>query len=154
MFGGFPLAIYLVFGVFRDLTTLGFTLSEARDGGKPPHLQEDAFLQAPAWPGDISRKAFQAIKSATSQPPHPAKSIPTCNPKQPFINGCFNWMIPNLYIENGCFTKHPFINGCLGFQEILPWPIKTWSVDDFDKIPIPGAYLFNRIQLREFLADH
>ena len=30
---------------------------------------------------------------------------------QPFINGCFNWIIPNLYIENGCFTKHPFING-------------------------------------------
>ena len=25
-------------------------------------------------------------------------------------------MIPNLYIENGCFTQHPFINGCLGFQ--------------------------------------
>ena len=41
----------------------------------------------------------------------------TWNPKQPFINGCFNWMIPNLYIGNGCFTKHPFINGCLGFQE-------------------------------------
>ena len=37
-------------------------------------------------------------------------------PKQPFINGCFNWMIPNLYIGNGCFTKQPFINGCLGFQ--------------------------------------
>ncbi len=41
----------------------------------------------------------------------------TWNPKQPFINGCFNWMIPNLYIGNGCFTKHPFLNGCLGFQE-------------------------------------
>ena len=27
------------------------------------------------------------------------------------INGCFNWMIPNLYLENGCFTKHPFKNG-------------------------------------------
>ena len=40
----------------------------------------------------------------------------TWNPKQPFINGCFNWMIPNLYIENGCFTNHAFINGCLGFQ--------------------------------------
>ena len=40
------------------------------------------------------------------------------NPKQPFLNGCFSWMIPNLYIENGCFTKHPFINGCLGFQDI------------------------------------
>ena len=34
----------------------------------------------------------------------------------PFINGCFNWMIPNLYIKNGCFTKHPFKTGCLGFQ--------------------------------------
>ena len=40
----------------------------------------------------------------------------TWNPEQPFINGCFNWMIPNLYIGNGCFTKHLFINGCLGFQ--------------------------------------
>ena len=38
------------------------------------------------------------------------------NLKQPLTNGCFNWMIPNLYIENGCFTKHPFINGCLGVQ--------------------------------------
>ncbi len=36
---------------------------------------------------------------------------------QPFINGCFNWMIPNLCIGNGRFTKHLFINGCLGFQE-------------------------------------
>ena len=26
----------------------------------------------------------------------------------PFISGCFNWMIPILYIGNGCFTKHPF----------------------------------------------
>ena len=43
----------------------------------------------------------------------------SCNPKQPFINGCFSWMIPNLYIGNGCFTKHPFINGCLGFQVVL-----------------------------------
>ena len=25
-------------------------------------------------------------------------------------------MIPNLYIENGCFTKHPLKHGCLGFQ--------------------------------------
>ncbi len=53
----------------------------------------------------------------------------TWNPKQPFINGCFNWMIPNLYIGNGCFTKHPFINGCLGFQALKPiknkWNKKT-----------------------------
>ena len=32
----------------------------------------------------------------------------TWNPKQPFINGCFNWMIPNHCIENGCFTKKGF----------------------------------------------
>ena len=48
----------------------------------------------------------------------------TWNPKQPFINGCFNWMIPNLYIGKGCFTKHLFKNGCLGFQvstmDIIP----------------------------------
>ena len=42
--------------------------------------------------------------------------IYTWNPKQPFINGCFTWMIANLYIGNGCFTKHQFLNGCLGFQ--------------------------------------
>ena len=23
----------------------------------------------------------------------------------PFFTGCFSWMIPNLYIKNGCFTK-------------------------------------------------
>ena len=51
----------------------------------------------------------------------------TWNPKQPFINGCFNWMIPNLYIGNGCFTKHPFLNGCLGFQVTIIWPSGTVS---------------------------
>ena len=33
-----------------------------------------------------------------------------------FINGCFNWMIPNHYMKDCCFTKHPFNNGCLGYQ--------------------------------------
>ena len=28
--------------------------------------------------------------------------------KHPFINGCFNWMIPNHYMKNCCFTKQPF----------------------------------------------
>ena len=37
--------------------------------------------------------------------------ITSWNPKHLFMNGCFNWMIPNLYIGNGCFTKHLFING-------------------------------------------
>ena len=59
------------------------------------------------------------LRSSNFTPPElsfAAKWRSTWNPKQPFINGCFNWMIPNLYIENGCFTKHPFISGCLGFQ--------------------------------------
>ena len=40
----------------------------------------------------------------------------TWNSKQPVFYGCFNWMIQNLYIGNGCFTKHPLKTGCLGFQ--------------------------------------
>ncbi len=53
----------------------------------------------------------------------------TWNPKQPFINGCFNWMIPNLYIGNGWkspnihfkvvvwgsrYMKDPWFEGFLG----------------------------------------
>ena len=30
-----------------------------------------------------------------------------------------NWMIPNLYMGNGCLTKHPFKFGCLEFQVLL-----------------------------------
>ena len=56
--------------------------------------------------------------------------LSTWNPKQPFINGCFNWMIPNLYIGNGCFTKHLFINGCLEFQ----------VVTKFHNVPCPSYY--------------
>ena len=42
--------------------------------------------------------------------------IPSWNPKQPVFYGCFNWMIPNHFIKNGCFTKHPLKHGCLGYQ--------------------------------------
>ena len=42
----------------------------------------------------------------------------TWNPKR-----CFNWMIPNLYLGNGCFTKHPFKSGCLGFQVYILFAI-------------------------------
>ncbi len=30
-----------------------------------------------------------------------------------------NWMIPNLYIGNGCFTKHPLKIGRLGYQAYI-----------------------------------
>ena len=55
-------------------------------------------------------------------PPFPTdKLTSTWNPKQPFINGFFNWMIPNLYLGNGWKSPniHPFINGCLGFQVLI-----------------------------------
>ena len=38
------------------------------------------------------------------------------NLKHPFLNGCFSWMIPNLYMGNGCLNKHLFKTGCLEFQ--------------------------------------
>ena len=34
--------------------------------------------------------------------------------KQPLLNGSFSWMIPKLYIQNGCFTKNPLKNGLFG----------------------------------------
>ena len=47
----------------------------------------------------------------------------TWNLKHLFINGCFNWMIPNLYIVNGGFTKHPFKTGWLsGTRYAYTWP--------------------------------
>ena len=42
----------------------------------------------------------------------------TWNSEQPVFYGCFNWMIPNHDIRNGCFTKHPLNNGCLGYQGV------------------------------------
>ena len=48
---------------------------------------------------------------------------------QPFINGCFNWMLPNLNIENGCFTKHPFINGCLRFKVVIVFSCLERAID-------------------------
>ena len=50
--------------------------------------------------------------------------IYTWNPKQPFINGCFNGMIPNLYIENGCHQTsiYKWLFGVPGIY-ILPWKL-------------------------------
>ena len=53
------------------------------------------------------------------------------NPKQPDFYGCFNWMIPNLYLGHGCFTKHPFKSGCLGFQVVLGCGFCWGLLDDF-----------------------
>ena len=50
------------------------------------------------------------------------QSMNSWNSKQPVFYGCFNWMIPNLSIKNGCSTKHPLKDGCLVYQvEIAPF---------------------------------
>ena len=76
----------------------------------------DGVVQAPHLGGGFIHM-FRLLQGTK---PRKRLWIITWNPKQPLINGCFNWMIPNLYIENGCFTKHPFINGCLGFRTHIP----------------------------------
>ena len=84
------------------------SMPRPRPKSKTPHLSPAETPRGTLCHG----RTFRTFGQLDSIP------ITTWNPKQPFINGCFNWMIPNLYIENGCFTKHPFINGCLGFQEL------------------------------------
>ena len=77
------------------------------------------------------------------------------NPKQPFINGCFNWMIPNLYIGNGCFTKHLFINGCLGFQAIKSLGmVKSVFVVSFTYFSLVGGLKFQPISQIVVKLDH
>ena len=65
--------------------------------------------------------------------------LPTWNPKQPFINGCFNWMIPNLYIGNDKWLFHqtsilnwlfgvPGSSWCPTFNW-LTGRLKDWRID-------------------------
>ena len=44
---------------------------------------------------------ISAINRTSEKSTWHLKILTTWNPKHPFINGCFNWMIPNLYIGNG-----------------------------------------------------
>ena len=84
--------------------------------------------------GGLSRKGRQAtamrfigavIEAATIKAPFSwsfnqlkdKQMRSTWNSKQPVFNECFNWMIPNHCIKNGCLTKHPLKTGCLEFQE-------------------------------------
>ena len=79
---------------------------------RPTHRDRDDR----SWPLAFPQQSL--VSAIRAMPKHVKRVVwrTAWNPKQPFINGCFNWMIPNLYIENRCFTKHPFINGCLRFQ--------------------------------------
>ena len=96
-----------------------------------PHCHSCVALSLIPWPYMLISSWHQRCSSrkllgrASLKTPHwfviwrSLKLIHTWNPKHPFINGCFNWMIPNLYTENGCLTKHQFQTGCLGFQVLV-----------------------------------
>ena len=47
--------------------------------------------------------------------------ISSWNMTYEFLNGCFNWMIPNLYIGNGCLSKHPFQLWFFGVPGVVLW---------------------------------
>ena len=36
-----------------------------------------------------------------------------------YVDGCFTWMIQNLYLGHVCFTKYPFNTGYLQFQIMI-----------------------------------
>ncbi len=61
------------------------------------------------------KKNAKRFFADTKTPPFSMNTY-TWNLKHLFINGCFNWMIPNLYIGNGCSTKKTCKTGCLGYQ--------------------------------------
>ena len=59
-------------------------------------------------------------------------------------NGCFNWMIPNLYIGNGCFTKHPFLNGCQrGSRYMIKIISNLWFLFTFSGVSQVARFNFD-----------
>ena len=73
------------------------------------------------------------------------------NPKHPLISGCFNWMIPILYIGNGCFTKHPIKNGCLEYQVYIVAHVCVYmcKVDDKLRCFVFFSYCIDRCSLKK-----
>ena len=66
-------------------------------------------IQPPAIKRSDSGRLGQFLipKGGENEAPGKPRSVTAWNPKQPYINdvnGCFNWMISNLYIGNGWFT--------------------------------------------------
>ena len=64
----------------------------------------------------ISRNSGDGFRGFIHTDPHSRVMTPAWSSKQPVLNGCFNWMIPNHYMKNWCFTKHPFKTRLFGFQ--------------------------------------
>ena len=83
------------------------------------------------------------IKCEVGHPPKKEVSlvlgIHTVNLKHPLQSGCFNLMIPNLYMKNGCFTKHPLKQWLFGVPGIK---YTIWYGSNFPLLmpwyPLPG----------------
>ena len=56
---------------------------------------------------------------------HGKKTTSTWYPKHPLQNGCFCWMIPNVYLGNGCFTKLPLKNWLFDVPGMFFWEAST-----------------------------
>ena len=83
----------------------------------------------PIWSLDVDMICAVNLPFSASQI---EKAIATWNPKQLFINGCFNWMIPNLYIENGfgvpgTSVLHFPANPAKLFLLVLPTHCPPWN---------------------------
>ena len=63
------------------------------------HESDTAWLHLVATPSELDGDMADPTKK---------HGVHAWNPKKTFINGCFNWMIPNLYIGN-IFYFHPYL---------------------------------------------
>ena len=51
--------------------------------------------------------------------------------KHPFINSCFNWMLPNHDLKNGCLTKHPLFS-LVRVPAIYIWGFRMFGASDIE----------------------
>lgn len=73
-------------------------------------------------------KGFHDIRSSCSKrlPLHHLSVFSTSEPKDPPWHGYFNWMIPNHYLKNWCFTNQPYKKKLVfkfpgGFRDIVSY---------------------------------
>ncbi len=60
----------------------------------------------------------------------------TWNPKQPFRNGCFNWMLCNLYLGNGWKSPNIHLKMVVGSSRQIEFPMA--AISNFEStFPLP-----------------
>ena len=113
--------IYIFICVFTFIFSYVYTYqptSNLRASGLRPEIFKSSQATAMRFIGAVIEAAtIKAPFSWSFNQLKDKRMRSTWNSKQPVFNECFNWMIPNHYIKNGCLTKHPLKTGCLEFQE-------------------------------------